>query len=765
MPDNVQNRPIHHIRQILRTQNLDREQISQIVHAVQALRNSEDLFMANNILNQAMNGLDPALQILIRAQAAQIIPPPRLPAGVRPEDVDDARIRHGWNRPDQVDNAWAAQMVALAGAEFDVDAYNPQRLVGDALRFSGFTERPGNIGAAQSQGAALARNFWSDGFASSIELASAFMYAQNLPDDQKAGFQNSFAREFANQVRTRYQDPQRQRYIMMQMTRFLANTNWAGNNGFRDFISSITNEMANSLPAYQGLRDQLDRVPQNQRAVVQTYDLPGENNTYGAAVMLAYRDNNGNIRTEVVRHRPGLDENLWRFNFPPMPATAPQAVPGAGGGPGVPAVVNPGAGDMPTDWSAAPGAPAPAAPVTPTPVLVFQRRDRDTVGGYVQTPNGTQIYTTGTDENGRHVNGFEIAPDGTRTETSLLPASSTPQRSLLRPEEARQHLQLLGTSRIDSAGRVIYERAGFVGNYIVRDNGTVYFAGGYHRNGADNDIPLPSQTYINGRWYQGNVSPQAAPVAPPGAAPGAGAQGAPAAPPPAVPATQSIPGNRSPYINLGLQREYAALQTIIQHIKDRGTEGPAVSENLRDLEEISNQLGVFVTRGAPDEAEQARQISNRLNQFHNRISQQDNGVLTDLSEEIRDVSNNLNQIAGRIVQSNFHTNVRDIGNNFGTTLNELTTLFTGAISQEQRERGENIRTLLTGLARPNRPPDTPTLERVASEITVYANGLQGSSSSRTPGITAMYNQALRLREIANGLRGTSSPVPNTPPPD
>ena len=130
--------------------------------------------------------------------------------------------------------------------------------------------------------------------------------------------------------------------------------------------------------------------------------------------------------------------------------------------------------------------------------------DPDINGLYLRMENGSYVYNTGTGGNGRYIPGHDINPDGTVTRTYMLPASQAPSVSNLSRQEAIRHLSLIENE--DGT----FRREGFVGTYKVRDDGTVFYGGGYHPNCSD-QIDLPAQTYINGRWYEGDVRPGSIP--------------------------------------------------------------------------------------------------------------------------------------------------------------------------------------------------------------------------------------------------------------
>lgn len=124
--------------------------------------------------------------------------------------------------------------------------------------------------------------------------------------------------------------------------------------------------------------------------------------------------------------------------------------------------------------------------------------DPDVNGQYLRRENGPYIYNTGTGRGNRYIPGHDINPDGTFTRTYLLPRSQAPTTSYLSRQDAIRHLSLLenpdGTFR----------RQGFVGTYTTRNDGTVFYGGGYHPNNG-RQVDLPPQTYINGRWYEGDI--------------------------------------------------------------------------------------------------------------------------------------------------------------------------------------------------------------------------------------------------------------------
>src|SRR3989338_11476813 len=130
--------------------------------------------------------------------------------------------------------------------------------------------------------------------------------------------------------------------------------------------------------------------------------------------------------------------------------------------------------------------------------------DPDVNGQYLRRENGPYIYNTGTGRGNRYIPGHDINSDGTFTRTYLLPRSQAPAISYLSRQDAIRHLSLLenpdGTFR----------RHGLVGTYTTRNDGTVFYGGGYHPNNGRR-VDLPPQTYINGRWYEGDIRPGSIP--------------------------------------------------------------------------------------------------------------------------------------------------------------------------------------------------------------------------------------------------------------
>ena len=174
------------------------------------------------------------------------------------------------------------------------------------------------------------------------------------------------------------------------------------------------------------------------------------------------------------------------------------------------------------------------------PLLQGTSRNRDDFAGrYINQQGGSRLFNTGTDERGRYVNGYSVVGEGrsrTITPEYLRPASEAP-RSILTPPQAREHLELETTGQTDAQGKPIYRRDGFVGDYTVREDGSIFFGGGYHRNGGRGRINLPAQTYINGRWYRGEMPVGTSTSIPPGstAPPGIGIPPGNTAPPAPVP--------------------------------------------------------------------------------------------------------------------------------------------------------------------------------------------------------------------------------------
>lgn len=121
----------------------------------------------------------------------------------------------------------------------------------------------------------------------------------------------------------------------------------------------------------------------------------------------------------------------------------------------------------------------------------------DRVGVYIKKEEGVYTYNTGTHVSGRYIPGH-VVEDGEIERTYLQSKSERPSSSTLSRAEAIRHLEL--TENLNGT----FSREGFEGNYLVRNDGTVYFSGGRHKN-AGKPIVLPAQTYINGNWYEGNV--------------------------------------------------------------------------------------------------------------------------------------------------------------------------------------------------------------------------------------------------------------------
>ena len=135
-----------------------------------------------------------------------------------------------------------------------------------------------------------------------------------------------------------------------------------------------------------------------------------------------------------------------------------------------------------------------------TGTLASAGDERDIVGRYRREDNGNVlVYNTGTDINGKYLPGHEINKrTGSVNITYLRSASEAPKKSTITKEQAIKQLGL------EDAEGGVFERDGFKGKYEVRDDGTVFFKGGSHQNGGK-PISLPPQTFINGRWYTGNI--------------------------------------------------------------------------------------------------------------------------------------------------------------------------------------------------------------------------------------------------------------------
>ncbi len=210
-----------------------------------------------------------------------------------------------------LDNQTAVTLAAQ-GAVFNMGAYNVGGMATDALANQGvLNATPGK------QGAALARDFWKDNFFSGVELASVFQYMQqNISDpNQKKEFQKAFIKEFANQVKQRF--PGQENVIMMQFARFMNNTNWDSNDpmtqGFKNFAQALGTGLVEELYPEQ-VRD-LKANPGN-KTIISTYDIPQENGAFGSALLIAYIDEDGQLKTELVPYKQMPNsKNKWSFNF------------------------------------------------------------------------------------------------------------------------------------------------------------------------------------------------------------------------------------------------------------------------------------------------------------------------------------------------------------------------------------------------------------------------------------------------------------------
>lgn len=134
----------------------------------------------------------------------------------------------------------------------------------------------------------------------------------------------------------------------------------------------------------------------------------------------------------------------------------------------------------------------------------------DKVGKYVDDGK-TFIYNTGTGKNGQYIQGHEISKENSKVVIlNLLEESKAPNSSLFKRAEVIKQLDLkeIKTPEGKLTGR--FTREGFVngheytGEYIVRNDGTVFFTGGSHK--SNSKLLLPPQTFINGSWYNGDVT-------------------------------------------------------------------------------------------------------------------------------------------------------------------------------------------------------------------------------------------------------------------
>lgn len=335
--------------------------IARIINA------NRDAFTSNpELLRNVVNALPPAAREMVLNIASQLLnPPPPFPPGINIAGVNGARLPAGVT---PLDNE--AQILGMAGRTFALTEQQALQMISNTL------QQQGARGAsAARQGAALAKGMWGDNFFSTMELGAVFMYAQTLPPGQKEEFQQAFMQQFVQEVQSRY-NPQQQKYIMTQFIRTAANINWANPNtpaGFKEFLRTLGDTLANGL---QPFRDMMNQVrADGQPRVLQTYDIPSERGTYGAAFLYAYRDQHGQVRIGVFRHVEAPRQNLWNFNFPIRFGQAPQP-----GGQVQPFQPNPGWGNWPQipNWNLppvvppggmgpGPGMPIPPGMAPPTP--------------------------------------------------------------------------------------------------------------------------------------------------------------------------------------------------------------------------------------------------------------------------------------------------------------------------------------------------------------------------------------------------------------
>ena len=306
-PLNIPNNPTRIALQNARTPQAVRTVLQRALDNGEITRENVDQFVVNGGANRAPIDL---LNQVNRVRPQLQIPPP-LPDGLTIERINQEGRIDGVNP--QTVNAWRQAMLGLRGRTFNLNTNNLLQMANQTLDSQG-ARAPGTTPAQQAQ--ALARAGWRDGFFSSQEMASAFIYARNLQNqnnqNNRDAFLTEFTQEFTRQVRDRYQDPNHQRYIMMQFTRFMNNTNWNRTDpSFRNFFDRLGNNLVQGLPAYE---QQIRGLQHGQSFVAATYDVPRESNVYGAGFLRVHRVGN-DIRTEVIRHRPAPPQNQWTFNF------------------------------------------------------------------------------------------------------------------------------------------------------------------------------------------------------------------------------------------------------------------------------------------------------------------------------------------------------------------------------------------------------------------------------------------------------------------
>ncbi|OGI06190.1 MAG: hypothetical protein A3I68_02805 [Candidatus Melainabacteria bacterium RIFCSPLOWO2_02_FULL_35_15] len=283
------------------------------------LQANVDQFTGNpQLINGVINRL-PNAAGLIRQAVNRLLPPPQLPPGIIIADINARRIFHGGNRPDNVDRMWANFTNAMRGRVFNINEHTNglvQRwLTGERLE----NGRPASEGTPAQRGTALAHAGWRDNFFSAMELAAVFQYSQTLNENDRTQFQQAFVQEFTKEVQRKF--PGQERYILMQFTRFINNTNWDSNDpitqGFRTFMNSLMNGQGEASLTPEQTR-QLQNNP-GTMVVLATYDIPDERGNFGAACLVGSyeRQANGELKfqTRVISHRPGPPQNRWRFDF------------------------------------------------------------------------------------------------------------------------------------------------------------------------------------------------------------------------------------------------------------------------------------------------------------------------------------------------------------------------------------------------------------------------------------------------------------------
>lgn len=113
-------------------------------------------------------------------------------------------------------------------------------------------------------------------------------------------------------------------------------------------------------------------------------------------------------------------------------------------------------------------------------------------------------YNSGTAKDGSYVPPYTVGQDGRITRVGIknlseaqIPKSSEADAHFKRSIE---QLDLKDTGKKDAKGRNIFERTGFVGQYVRGENGGIEFSGGHHK--SNHNIKFEHQIYYNGYWYR-----------------------------------------------------------------------------------------------------------------------------------------------------------------------------------------------------------------------------------------------------------------------